>query len=85
LWPWHEQGDHIRFDVGHRVDGIGFAEYKSDEQFAPEARRLAVTAADEVARLRVSLPDLDAASSWLTEHGAGGQGWPAETTATASV
>jgi hypothetical protein len=76
MWLWHEHGHHLRFDVGHRVDGEGFIEYESDEQFAPEARRLAVRAADEIERLRATLCDLDGAITWLREHSAGGQGWP---------
>jgi hypothetical protein len=76
MWLWHEQGHHLRFDVGHRVDDAGFIEYQSDEQFAPEARRLAVLAADRIQRLRATLRDLNGAITWLREHSAGGQGWP---------
>ena len=76
MWLWHEQGHHLRFDVGNRVDGAGFIEYQCDEQFAPEARRLAVLAADQIQRLRATLYDLDTAITWLREHSAGGQGWP---------
>lgn len=77
MWLWHEQGDHLRFDVGHRVERAEFIEYENEEQFAPEARRLAVLAADEVQRLRARLRDLDSAIAWLREHSAGGRGWPA--------
>jgi hypothetical protein len=76
MWLWHEQGHHLRFDVGHRVEGAGFIEYENDEQFAPEARRLAVLAADQIQRLRAVLRDLDSAIAWLREHSGGGQGWP---------
>jgi hypothetical protein len=40
MWLWHEHGRDVHFDVGHRVDGVGFIEYETDEQFAREARRL---------------------------------------------
>lgn len=76
MWLWHEQGRHVRFDVGHRVDGAGFIEYESDEQFHPGARRFAVLAANEIQRLRATLRDLDSAITWLRCHSAGGQGWP---------
>jgi hypothetical protein len=76
MWLWDEQGHHVRFDVGHRVDGAGFIEYESDEQFAPEARRFSALAADEVRRLRATLRDLDSAITWLRDHSEGGQGWP---------
>ena len=76
MWLWHEQGHHLRFDVGYRVDGAGFIEYQSDEQFAPEARRLALLAADQIPRLRATLRDLDSAITWLREYSADHQGWP---------
>ena len=76
MWLWREQGHHLRFDVGYRVDDVGFIKYESDEQFAPEARRLAVLAADQIQRVRGTLRDLDSAITWLREHSAGGRGWP---------
>ena len=77
MWLWRE-GDHdIRFDLGYRVDGVGgFVEYQSDEQFAPEAERLAATARDEIVRLRAMLPDLDSAISVLSERSTKHGGWP---------
>jgi hypothetical protein len=76
MWLWHEHGRHLRFDVGHRVDGVGFVEYESDEQFRDEAQQLAVLAAREIQRLRATLRDLDAAVAWLIKHSVDGQGWP---------
>ena len=76
MWLWQEPGHHVAFDVGHRVDGAGFIEYRSDDQFAPEARRLAVLASEEIQRLRITLSDLDAAIAWLRDHSEGRQGWP---------
>ncbi len=76
MWLWHEQGGHLRFDVGHRVSDAGFIEYATDEQFAPEARRLALLAGDEIQRVRTTLRDLASAVSWLRQNSADGQGWP---------
>jgi hypothetical protein len=76
MWLWHEQGHHLRFDVAYRVERAGFIEYESDQQFAPEARRLAVLAAEQIEHLRGTLCDLDSAIAWLREHSTDGQGWP---------
>jgi hypothetical protein len=76
MWLWHEQSHHLRFDVGHRVDDVGYVEYENDEQFAPEAHRLAVLAAAQIEQLRETLCDLTGAVTWLRENSAGGRGWP---------
>jgi hypothetical protein len=48
-WLWAEN-DYVSFDVGHRIDG--YVEYESDQQFEPEAHRLAVLAAKKVQHYR---------------------------------
>ena len=55
MWLWHRHKDHVYFDLSHRVDGVRFREYESDEQFLPEARRVAMRAAAEVERLRARI------------------------------
>jgi hypothetical protein len=76
MWLWDEREHHVRFDVDHRVEGIGYVEYESDEQFEPVAQELGRAAASEVQRLRATLPDLPAAIGWLSDTGGDEQGWP---------
>jgi hypothetical protein len=74
MWLWNTPRDYLTFDVPNRVEG--FTEYISDEQFRPEADRLATLAAQEIARLRETLRNLDAAVSWLRDDSAERPGWP---------
>ena len=76
MWLWHEHEHHIRFDVGHRVDTAGFAEYENDEQFAPLAKELASSAAQRIRVLRRQFADLDAAVEYLVANNPGTD-WPA--------
>lgn len=77
MWLWeHGTGNHIRFDVGHRVAGTDYTEYESDEQFEPVAQAFAIRAAAEVQRLRTLLPDVHSAAQWLSDNGGDEQGWP---------
>lgn len=64
MWLWR-RADHVRFEVGHRVEGVGFVEYVDDAQFAPEARRLAELAASRIRDLRDEFPTVHAATDYL--------------------
>lgn len=55
-WLWIEK-DQFTFDTGYRVEG--FVGYKDDEQFRPEAFRLAERAAEEVAHYRQLFPNIN--------------------------
>jgi hypothetical protein len=70
LWQW---GGFFSYDLGYRVEG--FASYESDAQFAPEADRLAASAAREVELLRRRLPDPSAVARVITLPPRG-HGWP---------
>ena len=41
MWLWHRTIKHIQFDVGHRVADVGYVEFESEAQFAPEAEKFA--------------------------------------------
>ncbi len=60
---WKLSG-HLSFDLGHRVEG--FTPYESDDQFAPEADRIARLAAAEVLSLRGRLPEPAAVASIIS-------------------
>jgi hypothetical protein len=76
MWLWHEPDHHIRFDVGHRVDGAGFIQYQNEDQFIPLARRFADLAGQEVRALRERFPDLRSVCEHLVAENPG-RGWPA--------
>lgn len=76
MWLWREDADHVRFDVGHRVQDVGFVEYESDAQFAPAAHHLATVAAEQISVLRARFPDIHAAARYLRANSGNG-GWPA--------
>jgi hypothetical protein len=65
-WLFDPGKAYLFFDLSGRI-GQG-ATYESDEQFGPEARRLADRAALEVEQLRSRLPDLDTAAQVLHER-----------------
>jgi hypothetical protein len=76
-WLWQTtDAPHFSFDLSGRVEE--FVDYKSDDQFRSEARRLAMRALEEVKRLRLKLPDLNAAADLLEEKASRRPiGWPA--------
>jgi hypothetical protein len=67
LWS---SSDHLSFDLGYRVER--FMQFKSEEQFAPHADRLATTAVTEAHRLRALLPDVHGATTSIP---ADSEGW----------
>jgi hypothetical protein len=73
MWLF-DDNDVVKFNVGHRV--TEFIGYETDEQFEPEAEKLALTAASEIERLRIALADLEAAIHWLSANSHGGRGRP---------
>jgi hypothetical protein len=82
-WLWlPDPSPVISFDLGYRVEG--HVEFRSEAQFAPQARRLADRAAEEIARFRAMLPTITEAAVLLADRadgaevavGAGGyDGW----------
>jgi hypothetical protein len=64
MWLWR-RADHVRFEVGHRVEDVGFVEYIDDAQFAPHARRLSELAASRIRALRMEFPTVHAATDFL--------------------
>jgi hypothetical protein len=72
-WLVEQRGlphDSLSFDFGFRVDvpGAGsFIEFESEEQFAPLARSMAVTAAEEVCRYRALFPTAEATAEVLRQ------------------
>jgi hypothetical protein len=72
-WMWNRRSD-ITFDLWevirfHSVDfDVAYAQYESDEQFAPLARRQATVAADAVLRTRLLLSTLEAAADVLRQR-----------------
>lgn len=64
-WLWVSKG-HMSFDFGGRSPE--YIEYQSDEQFAPEADRLAESAASEAERLRCMITSLDATAELLLQE-----------------
>ena len=73
-WLWGGK-DYVSYDAGGRVGHAPFVSYENDEQFAPEARRLAGIAAAEVAELRAAFPTVSAAADYLFAN-AHINGWP---------
>lgn len=61
-WLWHDK-DHWSFDAGYREEG--FVPYRGDDQFLPEARRLAARAAEKVSRLREQLSTIASVADFL--------------------
>jgi hypothetical protein len=61
-WLWSESG-HISFDFGGRI--AEHQPYRSDQQFALAAARLAASAAVEAKRLLLNFPSVDAAADLL--------------------
>jgi hypothetical protein len=61
-WLWTDIGA-ISLDFGGRLEG--FEEYRSDEQFAAAAARLAASAAEEAQRLTTMFSSLDATAKVL--------------------
>lgn len=82
MWLWRERRT-VGFDVGHRVDSVGFVEYQDDAQFEPHARWLASIAADRVIELRSAFPTTGAALAYLLAHNHD-SGWPRIDAATAA-
>ena len=67
-WLWNPK-DHLSFDYGHRVDGLGhgLVRYESDEQFSPLARELAVVAAGQARGYRELFRTIDACAHELRD------------------
>jgi hypothetical protein len=76
-WCWMVADDpHVSFSLGYREKG--HVEYESDEQFEPEARSLAVHAADRAEQFRSRLSTMDMAANEARQEGERvGSGWPA--------
>jgi hypothetical protein len=69
-WLWHPDPDPVLFfDLGYRVEQ--HVEFRSEAQFAPQARRLADRAAEEIARFRTMLPTITEAASLLAKRADG--------------
>jgi hypothetical protein len=66
MWLWDDKADSFHYDVhDYRVDDAPFAGFESEEQFAPEARRLVEVAARNVVRYRELFADLRSAAAYL--------------------
>jgi hypothetical protein len=63
-WLWNVN-DSLSFNFGYRVEGTRFVEYQNDEQFAPEARKFAMAAAERAAEYRRAFSTITAAASAL--------------------
>ena len=63
MWLWSEE-NHFFFEVDHRVEQ--FVQYKSEAQFLPEARRLALSARERVLEFRDRFSSIAAATEFLT-------------------
>jgi hypothetical protein len=64
MWLWnHDDEPFVYYAVGGRVHE--FVGYHHDAQFAPEAKRLAIRAADEIDRLRSQFRDIESTASYL--------------------
>jgi tetratricopeptide (TPR) repeat protein len=61
-WQWYPN-DYFSFDLGYREET--YIEYKSDEQFEPEAHKLAQTALKKVEEYREALGNLESAKHYL--------------------
>lgn len=76
MWLWRDTDEHqVTFDLGHRIDDAGFAEYESDDQFTAAAERMARRAVDEIKQLRSRVESLDDAAEILRRDAAIERGW----------
>jgi hypothetical protein len=64
MWLWFEK-DYFSFDCNSDYRVEKFAPYEDEAQFAPLAENLALRAAEEVARLRLLFPSVQAAARKL--------------------
>jgi hypothetical protein len=60
-WLWHPK-EYFSFDLGYREES--FIEHKSDAQFEPRARDLAIAAKAKVLEMRNNLANLEAAKTY---------------------
>lgn len=68
-WLWNAKG-YVTHDLGACPNGSrseAFVKYTSDEQFEPEANRLAYSAAHEAGQLRSKCRSIDAVAAMLRE------------------
>jgi hypothetical protein len=63
MWLWHKK-DYLSFDEGNRIEE--FVSFLNEEQFAPEADRLAKRAAVEVQRIRAKFEAVTAIAKYLS-------------------
>src|SRR5262245_60765935 len=70
MWLWDDDHPYFHFATGGRIGG--FVEFESEEQFAPEARRLAELAAREVKRNRELFPNVRTVAEFLEAREDGG-------------
>jgi hypothetical protein len=76
MWLWKPGDAHtVYFGLSHRIEG--FVAFESEQQFEPEARRLATRAAEEIERYRSELSDIAAAAAILRREASEKPGWPA--------
>lgn len=61
-WLWYPK-EHLSFDLGYRE--AEFVEYKSDAQFEPKARELALIAKGKVQKIRYCLSNIQAAKTYI--------------------
>lgn len=66
MWLWHEQ-DYFSFDSDGRVT-TPFIKYVNDDQFAPEARKLAQNAVVEARKLRKRFASLQLTANYLKQR-----------------
>lgn len=64
-WLWFEK-DYFSFDDGHRVKP--FQEFTNAQQFAEDAKYLAKSAREEVLKLRLKYPTIEACADHLCTH-----------------
>jgi hypothetical protein len=75
MWLWRNTNErHIYFGIGHRIDGVGFAD-ASDAGFAAEIAAMADAARQHVRSLRAQLPTVEAAAAVLREKAIRERGW----------
>jgi len=65
MWLW-DRKDFVSFDVGGRVEQ--FVSFQSEAQFAPEVRRLALSARKHVLRLREQFLDVSRTARFLHRY-----------------
>jgi hypothetical protein len=73
MWLWYEK-DFWSFDEGYRVEE--FVEFKSEDQFAPLADRLAKRAAEEVLRYRSMFASVRDVAAVLSARQPSCGSWP---------